>query len=139
MLGCGEPGLILQDKVRVKMQRRRWYHPQARCGLRVWGWGPPSATDPPAGGPGDGSNRRALIWGLCSEVRYTGPPPPWGGVGQAGAGAEDWRGGRGEERGGKRRAEREGGGESQPADAAAQIKLLPVVNFIHEVVDQNVI
>lgn len=33
----------------------------------------------------------------------------------------------------------DGGVESLPTDAAAQIKLLPVVNFIREVVDQNVI
>lgn len=58
-----------------------------------------------------------------------------------GSGGEGWgtsRGGRGGMGGGGEGAEREEG-KSLPADAAAQFKLLPVVNFIREVVDQNVI
>ena len=51
---------------------------------------------------------------------------------------------RGEQQG-RRMGQEKGGegerreGKSLRADAAGQIKLLPVVNFIHEVVDQNVI
>ena len=52
--------------------------------------------------------------------------------GRGGGGRGGTGGGRGE---GVKREE----GKSLSADAAAQFKLLPVVNFIREVVDQNVI
>lgn len=102
---------------------------------------PLEPQNPPAGGWRGWIKLRSTQLGASGPGHCTGPLHPRGEWGRAGGRVgQDWRGEEGRRGGGKRRAERDGGrGESQQADAAAQIKLLPVVNFIHEVVDQNVI
>lgn len=73
------------------------------------------------------------------EASCTGLSRGRRGRGAGGRGAEGRGGGGKGGTGGGGEGEKREEGKSLRADAAAQFKLLPVVNFICEVVDQNVI